>query len=122
MKVSNFLNITLSAILLLAFIGMPVTQSYCAMEVCVKECKTKCCAPDSENNPCKESTEYLQLDSDLSYTEASIKIPDLTLFYSACLHFSEKTVAMLSNLHSETSYKNPFITLDIPVQVRCFRI
>lgn len=115
----NLLNITLIIILLIAFIGVPVTKSICKMEFCKKECKMSCCNKDGS---CKQEIKYVQLDSDLSKTDAAVKVPEIFAIQTILLLSIYNPVAMLKNWHSEHIYDPPLTTIDIPVRVRCFRI
>lgn len=121
MSSRNFLNIALCFILLLAFIGVPVSQGICNMEFCKKESTMTCCS-GSEENTCQQSTEYIQLESDFSYIDASVKLSDISLFYVAQILFPANSVTVLSNKHGKVSYHHPLIPIDIPIQVSCFRI
>lgn len=121
MHISRFLHIVVSFILLLSVTGIAVSKGYCAMNTCLEKCASACCTPDKDGCT-DETTEYLNLDSDLIAGDHSVKLPSFELLFVTILDYLENSVAMLSIRHSEPFYRNPLITVDIPVEVRCFRI
>lgn len=122
MKPGNFSTVLLSVILLITFIGLPVTRVFCAMEDCQKECVEKCSLADKEGCPVTAETEYLQLDSDFPSANASLKLIPLELLVLTQLKILYNPVAVLQKRHSDTPYITPSLITDIPIEVSCFRI
>ena len=119
--IQKILNIALVFVLLISFIGVSTTKVFCAS---MKETMDKrCCDNKSENKDCcKDVNHTYKLNTDLSAVNASIEIPDITLFAVSFFTTFYNSMAVQEKLHSYSTYSPPGITPDIPVLIQVFRI
>jgi hypothetical protein len=121
----RFLNIALIFTLLLSVIGVSTTKTYCTMmkTVMTESCCDNLCSADMNmDGCCQEITDTYKLDTDLSSVNASIELPDITLFAIAFISTFESALTVLEKSHSYSTYSPPRITTDIPVLIQVFRI
>lgn len=119
--IQRFLNIALIFALLISIIGVSSTKVYCAS---MKEVMEKtCCDNQGENKDCcKDIKQTYKLSTDLSSVNASVALPDITLFAVTFLTTLYNSIAVQEKLHSYSTYSPPRITPDILVLIQVFRI
>ena len=117
----RLLNIALIFTLLVSVIGVSTTKVYCnALKITME--KSCCGDQDNNNGCCKDIKERISLSTDLSLENASVTIPDFTLFTITFLNtFYNSTIAFDSK-HSYSTYNPPSITPDISILIQVFRI